>query len=142
MEEKRLRQYSESSLIPNANISSTRARHQSDGNVHLRTRSKRFQTSRNSIDSRKSDISMKNHLGKRRSKNPMPENSKDDKYWRRRAKNNEAAKRSREAKRQKEDEVLQKVDVLEGENKLLRRKLEEARSEIRVLKAQLKEEQG
>ena len=50
----------------------------------------------------------------------MPENSKDDKYWRRRAKNNEAAKRSREAKRQKEDEVLQKVDVLEGENKLLR----------------------
>merc|ERR1711997_1144810 len=64
MEEKRLRQYSESSLIPNANISSTRARHQSDGNVHLRTRSKRFQTSRNSIDSRKSDMSMKNHLGK------------------------------------------------------------------------------
>ena len=40
------------------------ARHQSDGNVHLRTRSKRFQTSRNSIDSRKSDMSMKNHLGK------------------------------------------------------------------------------
>ena len=59
----------------------------------------------------------------RRSKNPMPENSKDDKYWRRRAKNNEAAKRSREAKRQKEDEVLQKVDVLEGENKLLRQVL-------------------
>ena len=56
----------------------------------------------------------------RRCKNPMPENSKDDKYWRRRAKNNEAAKRSREAKRQKEDDVLQKVDVLEGENTLLR----------------------
>ena len=50
----------------------------------------------------------------------MPEDSKDDKYWRRRAKNNEAAKRSREAKRQKEDEVLHKVDTLENENNLLR----------------------
>ena len=50
----------------------------------------------------------------------MPENSKDDKYWRRRAKNNEAAKRSREAKRNKEDEVLQRVQILEKENDLLK----------------------
>jgi hypothetical protein len=50
----------------------------------------------------------------------MPENSKDDKYWRRRAKNNEAAKRSREAKRNKEDEVLQRVHTLEKENDLLK----------------------
>ena len=50
----------------------------------------------------------------------MPEDSKDDKYWRRRAKNNEAAKRSREAKRMKEDEVLQKVEGLESENEILR----------------------
>ena len=50
----------------------------------------------------------------------MPENSKDDKYWRRRAKNNEAAKRSREAKRQKEDEVQQRVEVLVNERDLLR----------------------
>ena len=56
----------------------------------------------------------------RRSKHPMPEDSKDDKYWRRRAKNNEAAKRSREAKRMKEDEVLQKVEGLESENEILR----------------------
>ena len=75
-----------------------------------------------SIKYKNSSLILKNFTfrTKRRSKNPMPENSKDDKYWRRRAKNNEAAKRSREAKRQKEDEVLQKVDVLEGENKLLR----------------------
>jgi len=52
-------------------------------------------------------------------------------------KNNEAAKRSREAKRMKEDEVLHKVEGLESENAMLRRKLEEAKSEIRVLKAQL-----
>ena len=50
----------------------------------------------------------------------MPEDSKDEKYWRRRAKNNEAAKRSREAKRQKEDEVLHKVEELESENAMLR----------------------
>ena len=50
----------------------------------------------------------------------MPEDSKDEKYWRRRAKNNEAAKRSREAKRMKEDEVLHKVEGLESENAMLR----------------------
>ena len=50
----------------------------------------------------------------------MPEDSKDDKYWRRRAKNNEAAKRSREAKRNKEDEVLTRVETLENANNLLR----------------------
>ena len=50
----------------------------------------------------------------------MPEDSKDEKYWRRRAKNNEAAKKSREAKRQKEDEVLHKVEHLESENSMLR----------------------
>ena len=59
-------------------------------------------------------------LYQRRSKHPMPEDSKDEKYWRRRAKNNEAAKRSREAKRQKEDEVLHKVEALESENSMLR----------------------
>ena len=50
----------------------------------------------------------------------MPEGSKDDKYWRRRAKNNEAAKRSREAKKHKEDEVLHRVEKLEQENASLR----------------------
>ena len=50
----------------------------------------------------------------------MPDSSKDEKYWKRRAKNNEAAKRSREAKRQKEDEVLQTVERLEQENTSLR----------------------
>jgi hypothetical protein len=135
MEDKRIRQYSESCILPNAIVTSTRARHQSDGNVNSRTRAKKFQANRRSVDTNKN--SAKNLAGKRRSKHPMPEDSKDEKYWRRRAKNNEAAKRSREAKRMKEDEVLHKVEGLESENAMLRRKLEEAKSEIRVLKAQL-----
>jgi len=133
IEEKRLRLYSESWTPSNTMVTSNRARHQSDGHVGCRTRTKKFQTSRSSIDRKNSE----NSTGKRRSKNPMPENSKDDKYWRRRAKNNEAAKRSREAKRQKEDEVQQRVEVLVNERDLLRDKLEEALSEIRVLKAKL-----
>merc|ERR1712150_38623 len=110
-----------------------------DGNVNSRTRAKRLQANRSSVDANKT--SAKNLAGKRRSKHPMPEDSKDDKYWRRRAKNNEAAKRSREAKRMKEDEVQQKVEVLENERDLLRNKLEEALSEIRMLKERLNKDQ-
>lgn len=139
MDDKRTRQYSESTLISNAMVTASRARHQSEGNVNCRSRTKKFHASRRSIDS-KTDNSIKN--GKRRSKNPMPEDSKDDKYWRRRAKNNEAAKRSREAKRNKEDEVLTRVETLENANNLLRRKLEEAKSEIRVLKTQLNKDEA
>ena len=46
----------------------------------------------------------------------MPEASKDDKYWKRRAKNNAAAKRSRDLRREKENSILQRVQFLEGQN--------------------------
>ncbi len=56
---------------------------------------------------------------RRTSKSPMlPTSSCDDKdaaYWERRRKNNEAAKRSRDARRAKEDEIAIKAAFLEAE---------------------------
>ncbi len=40
----------------------------------------------------------------------------DEKYWKRRAKNNEAAKRSRDLRREKENQIMQRVAFLEREN--------------------------
>ena len=48
----------------------------------------------------------------------MPEASKDDKYWKRRAKNNAAAKRSRDLRREKENSILNRVQFLEGQNQV------------------------
>lgn len=45
---------------------------------------------------------------------------KDDAYWDRRRKNNEAAKRSRDARRQKEEEIAMRAAYLEQENLKLR----------------------
>ena len=52
---------------------------------------------------------------------PNEENGrKDDAYWDRRRKNNEAAKRSRDARRQKEEEIAMRAAYLEQENLKLR----------------------
>lgn len=51
---------------------------------------------------------------------PVPEEKKDDAYWERRRKNNEAAKRSRDTRRQKEDEIAMRAAYLEQENLKLR----------------------
>ncbi|CAF0747406.1 unnamed protein product [Rotaria sp. Silwood1] len=50
---------------------------------------------------------------------PSPKNQ-DDVYWERRKKNNEAAKRSRDARRAKEDEIALRAAWLEQENVKLR----------------------
>ncbi len=44
------------------------------------------------------------------------ETIQDEKYWKRRAKNNEAAKRSRDLRREKENQIMQRVAFLEREN--------------------------
>lgn len=50
-------------------------------------------------------------------KRPIPENQKDEKYFERRKRNNEAAKKSRDARKMREDRVrrrfLQKLKALE-----------------------------
>ena len=57
---------------------------------------------------------------RRRSKKPVPDEKKDEIYWRRRHKNNLAAKRSREARRQKETDLTKKATILEMEHEKLK----------------------
>lgn len=49
-----------------------------------------------------------------------PEGLKDETYWKRRRKNNEAAKRSRDARRAREGEMAMRASILEDENLRLR----------------------
>lgn len=45
----------------------------------------------------------------------VPDDLKDDKYWARRRKNNMAAKRSRDARRMKENQIALRAGFLEKE---------------------------
>ncbi|XP_059196085.1 D site albumin promoter binding protein b isoform X1 [Centropristis striata] len=56
--------------------------------------------------------------------------SKDEKYWTRRYKNNEAAKRSRDARRLKENQISVRAAYLERENAALRQEVAEIRKEL------------
>lgn len=55
---------------------------------------------------------------------------KDDKYWNRRYKNNEAAKRSRDARRLKENQISVRAAFLERENAALRQEVADMRKEL------------
>ncbi|XP_007229873.2 TEF transcription factor, PAR bZIP family member b isoform X1 [Astyanax mexicanus] len=59
----------------------------------------------------------------------VPENAKDDKYWSRRKKNNVAAKRSRDARRLKENQIAVRAGFLERENAALRQEVAELRKD-------------
>ncbi|XP_070707939.1 TEF transcription factor, PAR bZIP family member a isoform X2 [Pempheris klunzingeri] len=59
----------------------------------------------------------------------VPEEQKDDKYWQRRKKNNVAAKRSRDARRLKENQITVRAAFLERENAALRTEVAELRKE-------------
>jgi hypothetical protein len=67
----------------------------------------------------------------------VPDELKDDKYWARRRKNNVAAKRSRDARRMKENQIAVRATYLERENDLLRKQLEDFKRENKVLKIKL-----
>ncbi|XP_064633684.1 adenylate cyclase, terminal-differentiation specific-like [Lineus longissimus] len=60
----------------------------------------------------------------RRSKRIIPDTEKDDKYWEKRKRNNEAARKSRENKRRQEYDIRSRVTYLEEENAVLRREIE------------------
>ena len=62
---------------------------------------------------------------------------KDDKYWCRRQKNNVAAKRSRDARRIKENQIAMRAAFLEKENAKLKSDLEEANAELELIRAKL-----
>ncbi|XP_011486144.1 thyrotroph embryonic factor isoform X1 [Oryzias latipes] len=59
----------------------------------------------------------------------VPEEQKDEKYWQRRKKNNVAAKRSRDARRLKENQITVRAAFLERENAALRSEVAELRKE-------------
>lgn len=64
---------------------------------------------------------------RKRKKQFVPDELKNNKYWAKRYKNNEAAKRSREARRLKENQIAMRARYLEEENGALK-------SEVEVLK--------
>jgi len=59
----------------------------------------------------------------------VPEEQKDEKYWQRRKKNNLAAKRSRDARRLKENQITVRAAFLERENAALRTEVSDLRKE-------------
>lgn len=67
----------------------------------------------------------------------MPDSAKDDRYWCRRKKNNVAAKRSRDARRIKENQIAMRASYLERENTSIKEEVEKLRRENIRLKAAL-----
>ncbi|XP_028841610.1 thyrotroph embryonic factor-like [Denticeps clupeoides] len=59
----------------------------------------------------------------------VPDEKKDEKYWSRRKKNNMAAKRSRDARRLKENQITVRAAFLERENAALRQEVAELRKD-------------
>ncbi|KAL6460642.1 hypothetical protein MHYP_G00306080 [Metynnis hypsauchen] len=59
----------------------------------------------------------------------VAEDAKDEKYWVRRKKNNVAAKRSRDARRLKENQIAVRASFLERENAALRQEVAELRKD-------------
>merc|ERR1712088_448849 len=66
---------------------------------------------------------------RKRKKSFVPEAGKDGKYWEKREKNNVAARRGREARRLKENQIALRTAYLEKENNGLRVELDTAKAE-------------
>lgn len=67
----------------------------------------------------------------------VPDVQKDECYWEKRKKNNESAKRSREARRVKEEQIAMRVVFLEQENLQLRTELSLLKNDIEKLRCML-----
>jgi len=74
----------------------------------------------------------------RRPMNYVNGEDKDDKYWERREKNNMAARRSREARRLKENQIALRTAYLEKENGALQVALDKSAAENERLKEENK----
>merc|ERR1711926_21881 len=86
---------------------------------------------------------------KKRKKNAVPDEMKDERYWEKREKNKEATRRSREAKRLKENQIVLRAAYLEKENRVLKQELEisnfeksKLETEIEILKRKLVKYEG
>jgi len=74
---------------------------------------------------------------KKRKKNAVPDEMKDEKYWEKRLKNKEATRRSREARRLKENQIVLRAAYLEKENKVLKQELETSNFEKSKLETEI-----
>ena len=74
---------------------------------------------------------------RKRKRQAVGEDNKDDRYWERRRKNNMAAKRSRDARRAKENQIAMRATFLERENRVLTQELGKARAENHLLRERL-----
>jgi leukemia factor-related protein len=74
---------------------------------------------------------------KKSKKQFVPDEQKDIKYWARRRKNNMAAKRSRDARRMKENQIAMRASFLEKENVKLRQEIDRIQKENSMLQDQL-----
>ncbi|XP_037070560.1 hepatic leukemia factor-like [Pollicipes pollicipes] len=74
---------------------------------------------------------------KKSKKQVVPDERKDQKYWTRRERNNFAAKRSRDARRLKENQIVLRANFLEKENAALKESMEEITRENERLRARL-----
>jgi len=74
---------------------------------------------------------------KKSKKQFVPNEMKDEKYWARRKKNNVAAKRSRDTRRFKENQIVIAATYLEHENETLRKQLEEYKKMTTQLQTRL-----
>merc|ERR1719154_427177 len=74
---------------------------------------------------------------KKRKMMAVPEEQKDEKYWEKRLKNKEATRRSREARRLKENQIVLRAAYLEKENKVLKQELETSNFEKSKLETEI-----
>ena len=74
------------------------------------------------------------HRRHRGEKRPIPEEQKDEKYYERRKRNNEAAKKSRDARKIREDRIAFRAALLEQENSLLRAQVLALRDELQTIR--------
>ena len=72
-------------------------------------------------------------ISKRSRKRSIPEEQKDDAYWKKRCQNTERARKSREARRLKEIEVLQKVQRLEQEKLELQQEVDKLKKQLALI---------
>ncbi|KPJ01306.1 D site-binding protein [Papilio xuthus] len=76
-------------------------------------------------------------IRRRGEKRPIPAELKDEKYFERRRRNNQAAKKSRDARRVREDQIAWRACYLEQENASLRAHVAALRQEALALRALL-----
>jgi len=74
---------------------------------------------------------------RKRKKNAVPEEMKDERYWDKRTKNKMATRRSREARRLKENQIALRAAFLEKENAVMKKELESSQFEKSKLKTEI-----